>query len=1052
MKLLNVDLYEENYDKIEHLIDRRDLIMASYMSKHSVMHRDDKGNPDEGIYYFTVCDRFDDFNSYNCKITIAGDDIKSIYCNCKDFSNKKSCKHLAAAFINHSNLMFDSSNYNEKLYSKFIKKYYAKDEKNKIKKELKLLINIVNNSYENSYISEVKITIGDKKMYSLQNHFSSFYDVFINEKGSAKFGKELEYNAQDYYFSKTNEKLIHAYKKYLDSCRYDTNSAFIEFMNYIELNNLKFTVNSHYIESIIEDSPLLSDIKKVNDEYIINFNYKELQPLCRYLRYIFFEGNVYDLSKKQAGLLEDIFDNELESIRVSKKEFKTFKNGLLKLIKNNLYVDDTASEDIKIDKLSDIELYFDISHDNISTKIILDYKNNKLNYFDKDDSIERDIEKENKVIEDLLNCNFIMENEKIYMSDIDNEVEFLENGIEKLSLYYKVFTSEELKKLKIRKKTSASSMFSIGQDNILSFDFNLDGIDSKELVNIFKDMRAKKKYYRLKNGDILNLNDENLNELSDLADEMNFTDEEIIKGNGKIQKYRAIYLDSIMKNKYNHVETNSLFKTFIENFYRSKDLKLTIDKEEMKTLRDYQVTGVKWLYNIHNTGFGGILADEMGLGKTIQSIYYIKQILLNEPNSKFLIVVPTSLVYNWQHEFELYAPNINICVLMGNKQNRISLVESNASVYITSYGTLREDEDLYKDKEFHTMFIDEAQTIKNFLASITKVVKEINAETKIALTGTPIENSVLELWSIFDYIMPGYLSNISKFKSKYKIRDFDDRENKLLDGLNRQISPFILRRKKENVIKDLPSKIENNIYIELSSEQKKLYVAELEKVKKEVEEIMERDGINKMAFLLLSLLTKLRQLCIDPKIIYDDYNGGSNKMDTLLYVLNDQLSNNNKVLVFTSFLSAIDIVSKKLEENNIDYYIIKGDVPSKERLRRVEEFNNRKTSAVFLIMLKSGGTGLNLTGASTVIHLDLWWNPQTENQATDRAHRIGQKKTVEVIKIITKGTIEEKIIDLQNKKKELSDKIVDGSIRDKDIVSSLTEKDIRNLLAYENKD
>ena len=637
------------------------------------------------------------------------------------------------------------------------------------------------------------------------------------------------------------------------------------------------------------------------------------------------------------------------------------------------------------------------------------------------------------------------------MNDLDRIVDFIENGLNDISSKYNIYTSENLKKIKIKKKTNVSSMFSLGQDNIMSYSFNLDGIKSNELVNILKDVKAKKKYYQLKNGDIVNLEDENLMELNDVIENMEITDGDIIKGKGTILKYRAIYLDSL-KSKYKSIETNNLFDDFINNFYKYKDCNISLDKNDLKILRDYQVTGVKWLYNLDKTGFGGILADEMGLGKTIQVIYYIKEIL-KEEKGKVLIVVPTSLVYNWLYEFEKFGKDIRVLLIVGNRKERDEKFDlrDNYDVIITTYGLLREDEEKYLDY-YHSMIIDEAQNIKNYMAGVSKAVKKINAKTKFALTGTPIENSTLELWSIFDFIMPGYLSSLQRFQSKYKISEFNDETDILISGLNNQINPFILRRRKKDVIRELPEKLENNIYIDLSDEQKKLYVAELERVKEKMNEIMADGGINKARFMILQLLMKLRQICIDPSIIYDDYKGSSNKIETFISVTRESISNGHKILVFTSFKTALNIVQKRLEKEGIISYVIDGSVKSKERIDRVNEFNNNSDPCVFLIMLKSGGTGLNLTSADVVIHLDLWWNPQAENQATDRAHRIGQKNIVEVIKLITRGTIEEKILVLQDKKKKLSDKIIDGNERNSNIISSLTERDIKNLLSYENKD
>ena len=445
----------------------------------------------------------------------------------------------------------------------------------------------------------------------------------------------------------------------------------------------------------------------------------------------------------------------------------------------------------------------------------------------------------------------------------------------------------------------------------------------------------------------------------------------------------------------------------------------------------------------------GILADEMGLGKSIQTIYYIKELLKDNKDYKFLIVSPTSLAYNWEREFGKFEPSLKKCVIVGDRKTRRNLFNNfdNYNIFITTYGLLREDKEFYDDIVFKTIVIDEAQNIKNTQAELTKTVKTINSETKLALTGTPIENSIDELWSIFDFIMPGFLPDLTTFDRKYKIRDFDDESNKKISELNGIISPFILRRRKKDVIKDLPPKIENNIFVDLDDEQKKLYLAELERVHKETEEILSSGGVSKLRFMILQLLTKLRQLCIDPRLIYSDYNGGSGKISEFVNVVNNMVLTGHKMLVFTSFRGALDLAKKELDKNNISSYVIDGSVSSKKRFELVEKFNNDDTN-VFFIMLKAGGTGLNLTSADIVIHLDLWWNPQAENQATDRTHRIGQKNTVEVIKLISKGTIEEKILELQEKKKILSEKLIDEKTNDITF-DKLTDEDIKNLLSYD---
>ena len=382
-----------------------------------------------------------------------------------------------------------------------------------------------------------------------------------------------------------------------------------------------------------------------------------------------------------------------------------------------------------------------------------------------------------------------------------------------------------------------------------------------------------------------------------------------------------------------------------------------------------------------------------------------------------------------------------------NKQKRKKIIEKfdEYNIFITSYGLIRNDNDEYEDKEFELCVIDEAQAIKNYQANMTKEIKKVKASCKIALTGTPIENSIFELWSIFDFIMPGYLNNITSFRENYGIKDIDDDALERLAKLNYQIKPFILRRKKNEVSKDLPDKIENNIYLDLPDKQKALYMKVVKETEKELEELVNTEGYSKARFKILQLLTKLRQICINPNIVYTNYDGESVKLERLTEIVKDLVQDKHKILIFSSFKTVIDSVKEIFDKESISNYVIAGDVKSKTRMELVDKFNSDDTNC-FLITLKSGGTGLNLTSADIVIHLDIWWNPQAENQATDRAHRIGQTKNVTVIKLITRGTIEEKIIELQEKKKKLSDNLIEGK-NDSQTISNISESEMKELLA-----
>lgn len=1055
-----------NKTNIRAYVNTTDIVKGKAYDKEKITFKDSKET--KGTYSTLKVFNFEVDSEtkptyYDVSIVIEDNkEIVKTICDCKEYRNFQSCKHIGAVFVNYYETLFKGSIINVHKITEDILNKFMPDENTLIKKELQveLIINVTEKEsyyyyYGRTYTDfNIKIMIGEDKLYTLGNHATAFKVAYENQEGEVYFGKNFTYIPEKYYLSSNSKTII---ESYLDVCEgsYNRNIFAKDFKTFLnKIKNTNFIINNYKIEGIKEGFPISSNLIKNNESYELDFDLENIEVLIKNdYEYIIYKGNLYHLRKLEQELIDDLMENKLDKLIISKEKVDAFTKGLLKIVRKNLKIDASVT-DITLPKEISTKLYFDLRSSYILVDALFKYDEKEVNYFDKSNTILRDIDYETKVINDILKYGFEIDNNKIILKDIEKEVEFLENGLENLATKYEIFTTEKFKGINIKKKTSVTSMFGIGQDNILSYTFSLGDINSNELVNIFEEIKNKKKYYRLKNGDILNLEDESLKELSDLKDDLELSDAEIIAGHGAILKYRAIYLDSLKNTKYNIIKTDNLFDNFIDKFYKFKDINLTLPKDELKILRDYQLTGVKWLYTLAKTGFGGILADEMGLGKTIQVIYYIKQMLKDNENNKFLIVVPTSLAYNWDHEFDSFGSNIKRKICVGNKDKRTKILRNlnDTNVIITTYGLLREDEELYNNLNFNTMVIDEAQNIKNNMAGITKVVKKVNAETKFALTGTPLENSILELWSIFDFIMPGYLASLTKFQSKYKIKDFDEDSEILIKGLSKQINPFILRRKKQDVVKELPDKLINDIYIELKDEQKKLYVAELERVKEEMEKIIETEGMNKARFLILQLLTKLRQICIDPSIVYDNYKDGSNKLEQLESIVNEYIKNNHKILIFSSFKTALNIVKEKLNKAKIKTYMIDGSVPAKDRIEMVDNFNNNDDVKVFLIMLKSGGTGLNLATADVVIHLDLWWNPQAENQATDRAHRIGQKNTVEVIHLITKGTIEEKILELQNKKRILSDKLIDGEIRDKNILSELTKEDIKNLLSYENKD
>ena len=691
---------------------------------------------------------------------------------------------------------------------------------------------------------------------------------------------------------------------------------------------------------------------------------------------------------------------------------------------SHVVIDESIKNNIS-NKLQ-IKYYFDLEDSNITCKINFDY-------YEKNKFIIKDIEKENEAIYRLYTNFFEKSNDKFVFRGNDEQLyDFLSKEINRLKNIGEVYYSDKLKERKIYN----SSCFRVGLgeeiNHYLDFNFKIEDVDKSEYKNIINAFKNNKRFYKLGNGNFINLEEDETKEIFKLMESLGFTDN---FNKMKMHSSKSLYIDNLLtEKKLPFIHGRENIEDIIYKFKNIKNRKFDVSKELNATLRDYQVDSLNWFESLDYLGFGGILADEMGLGKTIQTISF----LLNKKDKLSLIVTPTSLIHNWKSEFEKFAPSLKIGISHGLKKDRLNLIKNiyDYDIILTTYGSLRNDLDYYEKIKFDYCIIDEAQNIKNPLASATDAVKAINANNKFALTGTPIENNLLELWSIFDFIMPGYLYSLTKFNAVF-IRD----ENKI-DNLKAMIKPFILRRTKKEVIKELPPKIEKKYFVEMGKSQKNAYGIYVENVKEKLNE--KKEIKNKIT--VFSYLTKLRQLCLDPSLVIEDYKGKSAKIDTCLEILKEQINEDNKILVFSQFTSVLNSLGEKLSKNKISYYYLDGSTKAMDRIDLVNDFNNNEDIKVFLISLKAGGTGLNLTSANTVIHFDPWWNPSVENQASDRAHRIGQKNVVEVIKLITKGTIEEKILELQQKKKELIDNMIDGSLSNSSMLSSISEEDIMYLL------
>lgn len=638
-------------------------------------------------------------------------------------------------------------------------------------------------------------------------------------------------------------------------------------------------------------------------------------------------------------------------------------------------------------------------------------------------------------------------------SDEDDRLySFITDDIPFLDSIGDVYLSDSIKSIKIIKSPKISLGVSVVAD-LLQLSIVPEDLTPQELDEILSRYERKKKYFRLQSGDIVDLAGDEMELLFSLRDGLSLTSKDILEGHASVPKFRALFLDDLSEQSQEffgtHLSMSRDFKELVNSFNDEKDKDL-LPNSLGKVLRDYQKTGFEWLSKLRRNGFGGILADDMGLGKTLQVLSLLlsikeKNIREGKKNKCSLIVCPASLVYNWQHEIKRFTPELNCELAVGIKPDRervtSEIEDEQTDVIITSYDLLRRDIDLYKYLSFECEIIDEAQFIKNPGTQGAKAVKNINASFKVALTGTPIENRLSELWSIFDYCMPGYLFTYKKFHDTLEGPVIADKDEAALERLRRMVAPFILRRLKKDVLKDLPDKLEENIYSPMTKEQAELYKARLQHIKMMVE-LKSDEDFKKDRIVILSELTRLRQICCDPALVYEGYQGGSAKADLCLEMIKSAAESGHKMLVFSQFTSMLDRLTELLKKEGIGYYLLTGATKKEDRIKMVDSFQEDDTP-VFCISLKAGGTGLNLTAADIVIHYDHWWNVAVENQATDRAHRIGQKNVVTVYRLIMQDTIEERIILLQNKKKELAEQLL-GS--DSMTTPSLTRKELLELL------
>ena len=867
---------------------------------------------------------------------------------------------------------------NDKLQLKL--EFYARDSKLEINNIVGLLHYLDNKS---------DITIGDKKY-------------------------TLEYK----YFDKESRQVIDMLYLIKDSLISDecNDLSRLDLMySYVPFEILNFMTNSHLAhiyyyngtyemkETVRYELPRIKLLLSESDLTLSNNDYKIV--ITKSNSFVFESDSIYVLESKDlmlATLLKHLSNGK--GLTLSKNNREIFMNNFYPLYKDLISVYDNDSREEII-----INTYLNYEKGSLSLKYDGDFKDDTF-YLKK---------KNYKLL--VRNLGFVKSN-NYKINDFDAICDILNTKLDLFKEFGQLYISESIKNQKFYKMNSSKLKFHL-TGSIITLTFDGMHFNSSELKDILIAYKDNKHYVELENGSIISIDKDTAELFSKLVTELGVDN---ISDNIEVPLYQAYFISSRYKDL---IESNQLLDKFSNDIINYNNIDYELDDSIKQYLRDYQLQGFKWLKILSSYNLGGVLADDMGLGKTLEVIALIDT-FYKEGSS--IVVAPTSLIFNWEMEFKKFAPQIPVTVVYGvsREADQIKNAYDNKHVLITSYESLRMDIDKYNGMKFKTIIVDEAQFIKNPDALKTLACKKLKSESKFALTGTPIENSLMDLWSIFDFILPGYMKSKKEFAKMYD--NVLDKE--LLQELNKKSSPFILRRLKSDVL-NLKEKIEIYAYSEMSKDERKLYEKYLTEAQKEISED------DYQISHVLSLLTRLRELACEPRLFLDDVKCKNSKLEMLMDIVEEKIDDNHKMLIFSQFTSMFEYIEAELDKRGIKYLELTGKTQAQDRIELVNKFNESEDIKVFLISLKAGGTGLTLTSADTVIHYDPWWNLAAMNQATDRAYRIGQTRQVNVIKLINKDTIEDRIVELQNKKQMLTKEV----ISEEDFFNKLTKDDIKNL-------
>ena len=757
-------------------------------------------------------------------------------------------------------------------------------------------------------------------------------------------------------------------------------------------------------------------------------------------RYLYVDGKIYhtdeDFDKDVLPLMY-VGRNNPQGISLSPQDMTRFFSLVLPRLRRVVEVKVAEGfEDKFIFEPLTCELYLDYEGEGISVRPVYAYGDNKFNplvdkmpKLPRGHQLVRNESGEKEIELRLAHYGFQPEGNRYVQRDEEKSYDFLYDELPALPEWVEVFYEDAFQLKPLRQMPKVTAGVSVNDENLLEVSFKAEDLDFQEMMDILASYRKKRRYHRLKDRSFVTLGEQQLAALADFVENTGLGKKKYKDGDKAVLPLaQAMYIDTLAKETAGDItlKRSQAFRQVVRRIKSPQDSDYEVPASLSDTLRDYQVTGFNWLSGLAECHLGGILADDMGLGKTLQVLtFLLAQKEADEKAGKVsppsLVVAPTSLVYNWLEEVHRFTPHLQAVAVAGTKGEREELLKKalpaegapgEADILITTYNMLKRDMELYAPCHFRYAILDEAQHIKNPGTQNAQCVKQLQAEGFFALTGTPIENTLTELWSLFDYLMPGYLLSQAKFKQRYESPIVKEQDEQAATDLRRHIMPL-----------------------------DKVYKAWFLKSQKEFNEALKERNMGESRIKILAILTRLRQIACDPSLFLEDYNGGSGKLDALEEIVGDAVESGHRLLIFSQFTTLLGHIGERLKKMGLKYHYLDGSTPALERMKLVKSFN-AGDRPVFLISLKAGGTGLNLTGADMVLHVDPWWNPAVEDQATDRAYRLGQKNNVQVVRLIMKDTVEEKIYELQQKKKHLIDQMIQPG---ENFLSKLTDEEIKAL-------